>query len=206
MARIEWLWLMMDKIEEALREGQAVVLPTETVYGLFAQALSKRAVDNVYALKKRPREKAMNLNVASLEDILAFSKEAPAYLAELYKAFLPGPLTIVLKANEKVPAWINGGLSTVGFRVPSHPQTLAYIKQTGPLIGPSANLSGQASGLVYREIQEAFANRLLGIQDDKAIKGRDSTILDISSSRAKILRQGALTQDAIQARVKDIRF
>ena len=188
MARIEWLWLTMDKIEEALREGQAVVLPTETVYGLFAQALSKRAVDNVYALKKRPRE------------------EAPAYLAELYKAFLPGPLTIVLKANEKVPAWINGGLSTVGFRVPAHPQTLAYIKQTGPLIGPSANLSGQASGLVYREIQEAFANRLLGIQDDKAIKGRDSTILDISSSRAKILRQGALTQDAIQARVKDIRF
>ena len=196
MARIEWLWLTMDKIEEALREGQAVVLPTETVYGLFAQALSKRAVDNVYALKKRPREKAMNLNVASLEDILAFSKEAPAYLAELYKAFLPGPLTIVLKANEKVPAWINGGLSTVGFRVPAHP----------PLIGPSANLSGQASGLVYREIQEAFANRLLGIQDDKAIKGRDSTILDISSSRAKILRQGALTQDAIQAHVKDIRF
>lgn len=81
----------MDKIEEALREGQAVVLPTETVYGLFAQALSKRAVDNVYDLKKRPREKAMNLNVASLEDILAFSKEAPAYLAELYKAFYRVP-------------------------------------------------------------------------------------------------------------------
>lgn len=198
--------MMMDKIEEALLAGQAVILPTETVYGLFARAMDARAVSNVYALKKRPPEKAMNLNVSSLEEILAFSKEPPAYLEALYKAFLPGPLTIILKANERVPVWVNSGLPTVGFRVPRHPLTLAYIKKTGPLIGPSANLSGQASGLVYEEIQSAFSHQLLGVQDDKAIKGKDSTILDISGPKAKILRQGTIAQAAIQARVKDIKF
>ncbi|MGT2924209.1 L-threonylcarbamoyladenylate synthase [Streptococcus caviae] len=196
----------MDKIEEALLAGQAVILPTETVYGLFARALDAEAVANVYALKKRPPEKAMNLNVASLADILAFSKEVPAYLPELYQAFLPGPLTIILKANEKVPVWVNSGLPTVGFRVPSHPLTLAYIKKTGPLIGPSANLSGQTSGLDYASVQASFDHQLLGIQDDEAIGKVDSTILDISGPTAKILRQGDITQADIEARVSAVKF
>lgn len=198
--------MMMDKIEKALLDGQAVILPTETVYGLFARALDAQAVANVYALKKRPPEKAMNLNVSSLEEILAFSKEPPAYLEALYKAFLPGPLTIILKANEKVPIWVNSGLPTVGFRVPSHPLTLAYVKKTGPLIGPSANLSGQASGLDYAGVQNSFQHRLLGIQDDEAIGRVDSTILDISGPTAKILRQGKITQADIEARVNAIKF
>ncbi|MGT2749964.1 L-threonylcarbamoyladenylate synthase [Streptococcus orisasini] len=196
----------MDKIEEALLAGQAVILPTETVYGLFARALDAKAVANVYALKKRPPEKAMNLNVASLEDILAFSKEVPAYLPELYQAFLPGPLTIILKANERVPAWVNSGLPTVGFRVPSHPLTLAYIKKAGPLIGPSANLSGHGSGLDYASVQASFGHQLLGVQDDEAIGKVDSTILDISGPTAKILRQGNITQADIEARVNAIKF
>ncbi|MGT2836435.1 L-threonylcarbamoyladenylate synthase [Streptococcus macacae] len=196
----------MDKIEKALRENQAVILPTETVYGLFAQALHQKAVENVYDLKRRPKEKAMNLNVASLEDILHFSKEYPPFLRKLYQAFLPGPLTIILKANEKVPAWINSGMSTVGFRVPSHPKTLAYIKACGPLIGPSANLSGQKSGLKFHEICKFFPSQVIGLEDDSAIKGIDSTILDLSKPRAKILRQGSITQTDIQNCVSDIIF
>jgi len=109
----------MDKIEKTLAAGGAVVLPTETVYGLFAQALNEEAVERVYELKRRPRDKALNLNVASLEEIYAFSKNQPTYLDQLYQAFLPGPLTIILQANDQVPTWINSGMDTVGFRIPA---------------------------------------------------------------------------------------
>ena len=84
------------QLREILNNGEAVVLPTENVYGLFAKALDEKAVNYVYELKNRPRDKAMNLNVASYEDILFYSKEQPKYLKQLYDAFLPGPLTIIL--------------------------------------------------------------------------------------------------------------
>ena len=100
---------MMDRIRQELEKGGAVVLPTETVYGLFAKALDEKAVDHVYQLKRRPRDKALNLNVASLEDILHFSKNQPTYLQKLVEVFLPGPLTIILEANDRVPYWVNSG-------------------------------------------------------------------------------------------------
>ena len=122
-------------LREILSDGGAVVLPTETVYGLFAKALDESAVNHVYELKNRPRDKAMNLNVASYEDILAYSKEQPKYLKQLYDAFLPGPLTIILKANNKVPKWINSGLATVGFRLPDHSiLSKLVLKETHSLI------------------------------------------------------------------------
>ena len=140
---------MIDRIKHELKNGGAVVLPTETVYGLFAKALDEKAVDRVYQLKGRPRDKALNLNVASLDDILNFSKNQPPYLQQLVEKFLPGPLTIILEANNKVPYWVNSGLMTVGFRMPSYPVTLELISEFGPLIGPSANISGHTSGVSF---------------------------------------------------------
>ena len=116
---------MMDEIKEKLAAGGAVVLPTETVYGLFAKALDEQAVNHVYALKKRPRDKALNLNIASYEDILAYSSDQPSYLQQLVDSFLPGPLTIILSANDQVPVWVNSGMTTVGFRMPDHPITVS---------------------------------------------------------------------------------
>ena len=196
----------MDKIEKTLEAGGAVVLPTETVYGLFAQALNEEAVERVYELKQRPRDKALNLNVASLEEIYAFSKNQPSYLEQLYKAFLPGPLTIILQANDRVPAWINSGVETVGFRIPNHPVTLDLIRKYGPLIGPSANLSGKASGTSFQQIMMDFQEEVSGVEDDAALTGKDSTILDLSGEKALILRQGAITREDILAQVNDIKF
>lgn len=196
----------MKRIEQTLKEGGAVILPTETVYGLFAKALDEAAVDHVYALKRRPRDKALNLNVANLESIYAYSKEQPAFLDKLYKAFLPGPLTIILKANDQVPEWINSGMKTVGFRVPAYKPTLEMIESCGVLIGPSANISGQASGQVYEDILAQFDQDLLGIQDDTAITGQDSTILDLSDSTARILRQGAITKEQLREAVPELDF
>lgn len=198
--------MCMDKIAKSLLAGQAVVLPTETVYGLFAQALNEKAVDAVYELKKRPRDKALNLNVASKEQIYAYSKEQPAYLDQVIEAFLPGPLTIILKANDQVPSWVNSDLDTVGFRMPAHDKTLEYIASFGPLIGPSANVSGLPSGRVYKDILEQFEAPIEGLEDDAFLTGSDSTILDLSGAQAVILRQGALTKEQIKSKVPTISF
>ena len=196
----------MDKIEKTLAAGGAVVLPTETVYGLFAQALNEEAVERIYELKRRPRDKALNLNVASLEEIYAFSKNQPTYLNQLYQAFLPGPLTIILQANDRVPVWINSGMETVGFRIPKHSVTLDLIRKYGPLIGPSANLSGKVSGTSFQQIVMDFQEQVSGVEDDAALTGQDSTILDLSGEKARILRQGAITREDILAQVNGIKF
>ena len=161
----------MDKIEKTLAAGGAVVLPTETVYGLYA-----------------------------------FSKNQPCYLEHLYQAFLPGPLTVILQANDRVPAWINSGMETVGFRIPNHPVTLDLIRKYGPLIGPSANLSGKVSGTSFQQIVMDFQEQVSGVEEDAALTGQDSTILDLSGEKALILRQGAITREDIINQVNGIKF
>lgn len=196
----------MDKLRTILENGGAVVLPTETVYGLFAQALNEEAVNHVYQLKQRPRDKAMNLNVSNLNDIYFFSQNPPHYLEKLYNRFMPGPLTIILKANKNVPFWVNSGLDTVGFRLPKHEKTLRLITETGPLIGPSANVSGQESGKEFTKLLSQFSEKLEGIADDEALTGIDSTILDLSGPRARILRQGSISREEIQKAIPEIEF
>ena len=196
----------MDHIEKELEAGRAVILPTETVYGIFAKALDQEAVDYIYELKRRPREKALNLNVADEETIRIYSKRQPSYLSKLIASFLPGPLTIILQANEKVPEWIHSGMDTVGFRIPAHPKTLELIRKFGPLVGPSANLSGYASGTKYEAIVKEFDQLVPGFEDDAFLTGQDSTILDISGSKARILRQGSITKTDLLAQVTELSF
>ncbi|MBY5014487.1 threonylcarbamoyl-AMP synthase [Streptococcus suis] len=198
--------MTMDKLRTILENGGAVILPTETVYGLFAQALNEDAVNRVYQLKQRPRDKAMNLNVSNLNDIYFFSQNTPFFLEKLYNRFMPGPLTIILKTNKNVPFWVNSGLDTVGFRLPNHEQTLRLISETGPLIGPSANISGNESGKKFSDIQAQFSVDLPGIEDDQALTGIDSTILDLSGQKARILRQGAISREEIQKAIPEIEF
>lgn len=198
--------MTIDKLRTILENGGAVILPTETVYGLFAQALNEDAVNHVYQLKQRPRDKAMNLNVSNLNGIYFFSQNPPHYLEKLYNRFMPGPLTIILKANNNVPFWVNSGLNTVGFRLPKHEKTLRLIAEAGPLIGPSANVSGQESGKKFSDIQTQFSEKLEGIADDEALTGIDSTILDLSGPRARILRQGSISREEIQAAIPEIEF
>ncbi|HEL2265158.1 TPA: threonylcarbamoyl-AMP synthase [Streptococcus suis] len=198
--------MTIDKLRTILENGGAVILPTETVYGLFAQALNEDAVNHVYQLKQRPRDKAMNLNVSNLNDIYFFSQNTPFFLEKLYNRFMPGPLTIILKANDNVPFWVNSGLDTVGFRLPNHEQTLRLISEAGPLIGPSANISGNESGKKFSDIQAQFPVDLPGIEDDQALTGIDSTILDLSGQKARILRQGAISCEEIQKAIPEIEF
>ena len=168
--------------------------------------MDQEAVDYIYELKRRPREKALNLNVADEEDIRIYSKNQPSYLRKLIDSFLPGPLTIILQANEKVPDWIHSGMSTVGFRMPAHPKTLELIRKYGPLVGPSANLSGHASGTKYKSIVSEFNQVVPGFEDDAFLTGQDSTILDISGAKPRILRQGSITKADLLAQVPELSF
>lgn len=192
------------KAVNALKNGELVILPTETVYGIFADATNQDAVEKLYAAKGRPTEKALNLNVSDFETILKFSKNQPTYLKKMVQSFLPGPLTIILEASDLVPEWIHIGKTTVGFRMPSITSTQSVIKEIGVLVGPSANLTGEASPVLFENLSsEILSKASLALQDDSDY-GLDTTILDLTLSPARILRNGAVKKEEILEKVPEI--
>jgi L-threonylcarbamoyladenylate synthase len=184
--------MTVEKAIAALKAGELAVLPTETVYGIFADATNEAAVQKLYAVKGRPVEKALNMNVADYDTILKYSVHQPAYLEKLVQTFLPGPLTIILEASPEVPEWIHVGKTTVGFRMPSIPATQEVIKALGVLVGPSANLTGSPSPRFYDDLTSAILDKAAVALQDDSVYGLDTTILDLSGEMPKILRQGAI--------------
>lgn len=192
--------MTVEKAMAALKAGELAVLPTETVYGIFADATNEAAVQKLYAVKGRPVEKALNMNVADYDTILKYSVHQPAYLEKLVQTFLPGPLTIILEASPEVPEWIHVGKTTVGFRMPSIPATQEVIKALGVLVGPSANLTGSPSPRFYDDLTSAILDKAAVALQDDSVYGLDTTILDLSGEMPKILRQGAITaQELLEA-------
>lgn len=196
--------MTVEKAISALKAGELAVLPTETVYGIFADATNEAAVQKLYAVKGRPVEKALNMNVADYDTILKFSVHQPAYLEKLVKNFLPGPLTIILEASPEVPEWTHVGKTTVGFRMPSIPATQEVIKALGVLVGPSANLTGSPSPRFYEDLTSAILDKAAVALQDDSIYGLDTTILDLSGEKPKILRQGAITAQELLDAVPEL--
>ena len=196
--------MTVEKAIAALKAGELAVLPTETVYGIFADATNEAAVQKLYAVKGRPVEKALNMNVSDYDTILRFSVHQPAYLEKLVQTFLPGPLTIILEASPEVPEWIHVGKTTVGFRMPSIPATQEVIKALGVLVGPSANLTGSPSPRFYDDLTSAILDKAAVALQDDSVSGLDTTILDLSGEKPKILRQGAITAQQLLDAVPEL--
>lgn len=196
--------MTVEKAIAALKAGELAVLPTETVYGIFADATNEAAVQKLYAVKGRPVEKALNMNVADYDTILKYSVHQPAYLEKLVQTFLPGPLTIILEASPEVPEWIHVGKTTVGFRMPSIPATQEVIKALGVLVGPSANLTGSPSPRFYDDLTSAILDKAAVALQDDSVYGLDTTILDLSGEMPKILRQGAITAQELLDSVPEL--
>lgn len=196
--------MTVEKAIAALKAGELAVLPTETVYGIFADATNEAAVQKLYAVKGRPVEKALNMNVADYDTILKYSVHQPAYLEKLVQTFLPGPLTIILEASPEVPEWIHVGKTTVGFRMPSIPATQEVIKALGVLVGPSANLTGSPSPRFYDDLTSAILDKVAVALQDDSVYGLDTTILDLSGEMPKILRQGAITAQELLDAVPEL--
>lgn len=193
-----------DQIEEAaalLRNGELVAFPTETVYGLGANALLAESVKQVFAVKGRPSDNPLIVHVANFSMTEEFVESYHPLTETIIKHFWPGPLTLIFKIKTgSLSPVVTGGLSTAAFRMPDNKKTLFLIEKTGaPLVGPSANTSGKPSPTTALHVYHDLSGKISGILDDGATEiGVESTVLDLSGDQPTILRPGAVTQEALQ--------
>lgn len=184
-----------------LRAGEVVALPTETVYGLAANALAPAAVAKVFAVKGRPAHNPIIVHVADLDLAKRCGSAWPALADKLARAFWPGPLTLVLPRSEVIPDIVTAGGGTVGVRWPSHPFIQAVIRECGfPLAAPSANRSNCLSPTTAGHVRQQLGDRLRFIVDGgPAQVGIESTVLDLASPSPRVLRPGMIHEAALAA-------
>jgi L-threonylcarbamoyladenylate synthase len=185
----------------ALRRGELVGLPTETVYGLAADAANPGAVARIFALKGRPSNHPLIVHIADAEEMPRWCRAMPSQARVLAEAFWPGPLTLILPRAPGVPDAVTGGQDTVGLRCPAHPLALAVLQAfEGGLAAPSANRFGRISPTSAAHVREEFGARLPVVLDGgECAVGIESTIVDLSGAGPRILRPGQVTRAAIEA-------
>lgn len=190
---------------ELLRGGGLVAVPTETVYGLAANALDAAAVERVYEVKGRPAVKPLSLMVPDAGAIGEYCRDVPKAAYALSERFWPGPLTIILKSQKREPEIVRAGGETVGLRCPDHPLTLEVLRQAGlPLAAPSANPSGAEPPVTAAEVLAYFDGKIDAVIDGgTCARGEASTILDMSETPYRVLRQGALGEAEIWDALQD---
>lgn len=186
---------------EILKAGGLVAFPTETVYGLGGDALQKESSEKIYGAKGRPSDNPLIVHICRWEAVEKIAKEIPPEAEVLARNFWPGPLTIILKKSEAVPAETTGGLSTVAIRMPQNKIALALIDAAGGYIAaPSANLSGKPSPTTAEHVAEDLAGKVEMILDGGAVGiGLESTIVDLTEGRPVILRPGYVTEEMLEA-------
>lgn len=183
---------------EILRRGGLAVFPTETVYGLGGNATSADAAKKIYAAKGRPSDNPLIIHIASPEDAEAYAYTNPLYY-RLARAFMPGPLTVILPKKESIPHSTTGGLDSVAVRCPSHPVARRLIELCGfPIAAPSANLSGKPSPTCAEHVREDLSGRVNLILDGGESEiGLESTIVKVDGDSLTLLRPGGITYDAL---------
>lgn len=188
---------------DALRRGELVGMPTETVYGLAADARNPDAVRGIFAAKGRPADHPLIVHLGSLDQVDAWAIEVPQAARRLMQAFWPGPLTLVLRKSTHVDPVITGGQDTVGLRVPSHPVAQALLQAFGGAVAaPSANRFGRISPTTAEHVRSEFPQGVAAILDGgPSAVGLESTIVDLSGARPRLLRPGSIPASAIEALV-----
>lgn len=182
-----------------IKKGGIIIFPTETVYGLGADAFNSEAVKKIFSIKKRSLKKPLPVLIADIKDLKRLVKNISLSAEILLKKFWPGPLTLVLKKKKSAPDEITAGGSTIAVRMPSNKIALALIKASRTvLVGTSANISGQASAKTVKEISEELRMKVDLILDAGACKiGLVSTIVDLSGRNLRILREGSIKKKEI---------
>ena len=191
----------MARAAELLRAGELVALPTETVYGLAANALDAAAVARIFEIKDRPAHNPVIVHVASAAMARRCVAEWPALADELARAFWPGPLTLVLPCSREIPRIVTAGGATVGVRWPSHPFIQAVVRACDfPLAAPSANLSNQVSPTNARHVLKSLGHRIRLIVDGgRAQVGIESTVVDLTTRPPRVLRPGMIHAESLRA-------
>src|SRR6266850_1720125 len=191
----------VHRAAELLRAGDVVALPTETVYGLAANALDEEAVSRIFEIKGRPAHNPIIVHIASLEMAQRCVSLWPPIAENFARAFWPGPLTLVLSGSKEIPNLVTAGGPTVGVRWPSHPFIQAVISECGfPLAAPSANLSSQLSPTNAAHVQKSLGNKIpLIIDGGQSQVGIESTVLDLTATPPRLLRPGMIHEQALLA-------
>ena len=190
------------KTAEILKKGGLAAIPTETVYGLAADALNGEAVAKIFAAKGRPMDNPLIVHVAEFEDIERFAlvREIPEAAKKLAKVFWPGPLTIIMKKGYVIPDEVSAGLVTVAIRLPSHPSARAIIKAADtPLAAPSANLSGSPSPTTAQHVMNDMDGKIDAVFDGGACGvGVESTVITLAEDTPRLLRPGKVTLEELR--------
>ena len=183
-----------------LRRGGLLGIPTETVYGLGADALNEDAVRRIFEAKGRPQDNPLIIHVPSADWLARYCRDVPPAAYRLAERFWPGPLTMILPRRDIVPLRTTGGLETVGVRCPDHPVTLAIIEAAGvPVAAPSGNTSGRPSPTTARHMMDDMLGKIDGIVDGgPCAVGVESTIIDLTVQPPRLLRPGGLSLEALE--------
>lgn len=191
---------------EILRAGGLVAFPTETVYGLGANALDETASEKIYRAKGRPSDNPLIVHIAELQDLYRIAAKVPEKAELLAEKFWPGPLTMIFQKKECVPLKTTGGLETVAVRMPDHPAALALIKAGGGYIAaPSANTSGRPSPTQARHVAEDMTGKIEMIIDGGSVGiGVESTIVDMSGDAPMILRPGYINREMLEEVIGEV--
>ncbi len=197
----EALQLDLDRAALALRRGQLVAFPTETVYGLGADAENEAAVARIFAVKGRPADHPLIVHLASADQLPRWAAEVPEAATRLAAACWPGPLTLLLRKSPRVPAATTGGLSSVGLRVPAHPVAQELLRRFGGgVAAPSANRFGRVSPTTAAHVRADLGDDVDVLLDGGACDvGVESTILDLTGERPVLLRPGGVTLEQIES-------
>jgi L-threonylcarbamoyladenylate synthase len=200
--------ICLTSAAELIRAGELVAFPTETVYGLGANALDPAAIEKIYAAKGRPTSSPLIVHVSSIEMARGLVRDWPERAEQLARIFWPGPLTLVLPKKPHVPDRLTAGLDTVGIRMPAHPIAQALISEAGvPIAAPSANMFGGLSPTTAQHVRDALGERVAMVLDGGPSKvGIESTVLSLAGSNAVLLRPGMVTQQEIEAVIGPIQL
>ena len=191
---------------ELIRRGELVAIPTETVYGLGADGLNESAVAKIFEAKGRPQDNPLILHIWDAEQMEQFCHDIPKAAYDLAKAFWPGPLTMVLPARQIVPRRTTGGLNTVALRCPDNAVTREIIRLSGvPIAAPSANLSGKPSTTTAQHVLHDHNGRIAAVVDGGSCRvGVESTIVDLTEDRPRLLRPGGITPEQLVSVLGDL--
>lgn len=199
---------VIRRAAERLRQGGLVAFPTETVYGLGANAFDAEAVRRIFQAKGRPASDPVIVHIFSLDQLADVAHSVPEVAGQLAQRFWPGPLTLVLQRHDQVPPVVSAGLATVAVRIPAHPVALALLREAGvPVAAPSANLFSRPSPTLAGHVLEDLRGRIDLIIDAGPTEiGLESTVVDVTRPIPAVLRPGGVPIEALRTVVPDIAF
>lgn len=197
---------IIKKAAEVIKDGGLVAFPTETVYGIGANALDIKAIKNIFIAKGRPSDNPLIVHISDKEDVYKYVKNVGEKAQKLMKAFWPGPLTLIFEKNELIPKAITGGLNTVAIRMPDNLIARELIRTSElPIAAPSANVSGKPSPTLAKHVIQDLKGKVNVIIDGGSSNiGLESTVIDVSTNKPLILRPGGITEEMIREVIGEV--